>query len=225
MPRKLSHRESRLDYSRFLRPERIARARSFLHTNRKLLTQIEHTYGVPKEIEVAILLVETDLGRYLGSDLTFNILASMAVASNLDQVRPWLSPKIISSMGTKDLEERLKRNSQWSYRELKALLTYSRQNHVDPLTIKGSVFGAIGLCQFMPSSVLCFGVDQDHNGKIDLFSKGDALASMARYIKAHGWKAGLSPKEQEAVILKYNYSRPYAETVLEVAKRLSCNKY
>ncbi|NIA08591.1 MAG: lytic murein transglycosylase [Nitrospiraceae bacterium] len=221
MPRKLSHRESRLDYSKFLRPKRIARARSFLHTNRKLLTQIEDTYGVPREIEVAILLVETDLGRYLGPDLAFNILASMAVASNLDHVRPWLSPEIISSMGTRDLREKLKKNSQWSYRELRALLTYSAQNHIDPLTIKGSIFGAIGMCQFMPSSVLRFGVDQDHNGRIDLFSKGDALASMAKYIKAHGWKAGLSRKEQEAVILKYNYSRPYAKTILAVADKLS----
>ncbi len=221
MPRKLSHRESRLDYRKFLRPKRIARARSFLDKNRKLLAQIEDTYGVPREIEVAILLVETDLGRYLGSGLAFNILASMAVATDLDHVRPWLSPEVISSMGTKDLREKLKKNSQWSYRELKALLTYSAQNHIDPLTIKGSIFGAIGLCQFMPSSALRFGVDQDHNGKVDLFSTEDALASMAKYIKSYGWRANLSRKEQEAVILKYNYSRPYAETVLDVADKLS----
>jgi len=220
MPRKLSHRESRLDYRKFLRPERIARAKSFLDTNRKLLTQIENTYGVPREIEVAILLVETDLGHYLGSGLAFNILASMAVATDLDHVKPWLPPEVISSIGTKDLGEKLKKNSQWSYRELKALLTYSAQNHIDPLTIKGSIFGAIGLCQFMPSSVLRFGVDQDHNGRVDLFSRGDALASMAKYIKSYGWRAGLSRKEQEAVILKYNYSRPYVRTVLDVAERL-----
>ncbi len=221
MPRKLSHRENRLDYRKFLRPERIARARSFLHRNMELLTQIEDIYGVPKELEVAILLIETDLGHYLGSDLSFNVLASMALACDLDRVRPWLSPEVISSMGTRDLRERLRRNSQWSYRELKALITYCTQNRIDPLTIRGSIFGAIGMCQFMPSSALCFGVDQDHNGRIDLFSKGDALASMAKYIKYHGWRPGLSRREQEAVILKYNHSLPYAETVLEVADRLS----
>ncbi|MEA3386189.1 MAG: lytic murein transglycosylase, partial [Thermodesulfobacteriota bacterium] len=74
MPRKLSHKESKLDYSKFLRPERISRAGAFLDTHKELLIRIEGEYGVPKEIKVAILLVETDLGRYLGPDRAFNIL-------------------------------------------------------------------------------------------------------------------------------------------------------
>ncbi len=73
----------------------------------------------------------------------------------------------------------------------------------------------------MPSNALRFGVDYDNNNGTDLFSTADALASMATYLKHYGWKDGLSRKKQEAVILKYNYSRPYTNAVLEIAKRLS----
>jgi len=221
MPRKLSHKESELDYSKFLRPERLSRARAFLDTHRKVLTRIEDEYGVPKEVEVAILLVETDLGRYLGSGRAFNILASMAAATDIDSVKPWLSPELLKSAERERLEKKLKDKSRWAYEELRALLIYSRQNQIDLLEIKGSIFGAIGLCQFMPSNALRFGIDQDHNGKIDLFSRADALASMANYLRSHGWKDDLNRNEQEAVILRYNYSFPYAGTVLDVAERLS----
>ena len=221
MPRKLSHKESKLDYSKFLRPERLSRARAFLDTHREILTRIEGEYGVPKEIKVAILLVETDLGRYLGPDRAFNILASMAAATDIDSVKPWLPPELLVSTERERVEKKLKDKSQWAYEELRALLIYSGQNKLDPLEIKGSIFGAIGLCQFMPSNALRFGIDQDHDGKVDLFSKPDAIASMANYIRNYGWKDNLSRNEQEAVILRYNYSRPYAMTVLDVAERLS----
>jgi len=221
MPRKLSHKESKLNYSQFLRPERLSRASAFLDMHKELLIRIEGEYGVPKEIKVAILLVETDLGRYLGPDRAFNILASMAAATDIDRVKPWFPPELLKSTERERVEKKLKDKSQWAYEELRALLVYSEQNKIDPLEIKGSIFGAIGLCQFMPSNALRFGIDHDQNGKIDLFLKPDALASMANYIRHYGWKDNLSRKEQEAVILRYNYSRPYARTILDVAERLS----
>lgn len=223
MPRKLSHKESKLDYSKFLRPERLSRASVFLDTHKELLIQIEDEYGIPKEIKVAILLVETDLGRYLGPDRAFNILASMAAANDIDRVKPWLTPELLEPAERSHVEKKLHDKSRWAYRELKALLVYAEQNKIDPLEIKGSIFGAIGLCQFMPSNVLRFGIDHDQDGKINLFLKPDALASMANYLRNYGWKDNLSRKEQEAVILKYNYSRPYANAVLDVAERLSDN--
>jgi len=143
-------------------PERLSRARAFLDTHRKVLTRIEDEYGVPKEVEVAILLVETDLGRYLGSGRAFNILASMAAATDIDSVKPWLSPELLKSAERERLEKKLRDKSRWAYEELRALLIYSRQNQIDLLEIKGSIFGAIGLCQFMPSNALRFGIDQDH---------------------------------------------------------------
>jgi len=222
MPRKLTHRESSLDYGKFLRPERISRAGAFLDRHSDLLEEIETEYGVPKEIEVAILLIETDLGRYLGADPAFNILASMAAATDFDRVRPWLPKEILDSPERKRIEQKLCKKSSWAYGELRALLRYSEQNRLDILGMKGSIFGAIGLCQFMPSNALRFGVDHDGDGRIDLFSVPDAMASMGAYIRHYGWKNGLTRNRQVKVLLKYNYSRPYANTVIDVAERLNC---
>ncbi len=220
MPRKLAHRESRLNYEKFLNPVRLNRARAYLQDNKALLDQVQRDYGVPKEIKVAILLIETDLGRYLGAGPAFNILASMAVASNFETVKQWIPKELLEGKEGERTRRLLRKKSRWAYGELKALIRYSQANRCDPLSIKGSIFGAIGLCQFMPTNALKFGVDYNHDGKVDLFSKADALASMANYLRHFGWKKGLSQDEQEQVILKYNYSRPYARTVLEVAKRI-----
>ena len=91
---------------------------------------------------------------------------------------------------------------------------------MDPVEIKGSPFGAFGLCQFVPSSVLRFGIDYDRNGKIDLFTLEDALASMANYLVKNGWHRGMSKEEALRCILTYNHSRPYAKTIIEVASIL-----
>lgn len=220
MPRKISHSEAKLDYSKFLRPERIARADMFLRSNYQLLNKIEREYDVPKEIYVAILLVETDLGRNPGGAAAFNILASMALASDLEEVSPWLPPDFLSSDDKEMLTAKIQKKSEWAYQELRSLLDYARQNNIDPLSIRGSIFGAIGICQFMPSNAIFFGVDEDKDGKIDLFSKADAIASMANYLKSYGWSPGLDRDGEIQVILKYNYSRPYAETVMQVAEKL-----
>ncbi len=221
MPRKLTHKEALLNYDRFLNPIRIFRARVYLRKNKKLLDKIQSEYGVPGEIKVAILLIETDLGRHLGSGLAFNILASMAAATDLKTVKPLLPPDFVTPQNAANIEKKLRKKSQWAYGELKALLAYCKQNHSDPLKIRGSIFGAIGLCQFMPSSALKYGVDFNHDGRVDLFQKADALASMANYLRSHGWKNNLDRSGKIKVLLSYNYSRPYADTVLKVAQKLT----
>ena len=219
MPRKLKHKERPVDYEKFLQPKRISRARAFLARNRKLLEQIEKRYHVPKEVMTSIFLIETDLGRYLGAGPAFRILASMALASDFDAVRPWLPDELL---GRNELETRrkLRKKAQWAYSELRALIEYARENHMDPLAIKGSIFGAIGLCQFMPSNALRFGIDFDNDERVDLFHLPDAAASMANYLSRHGWKREMNHTGKIRVLLSYNYSRPYAKSVLEVASRL-----
>ncbi len=219
MPRKLSHKERSVDYEKFLHPVRISRARDFLAKNMKLLKEVEQSYDVPKEVMTSIFLIETDLGKYLGAGSAFRILASMALATDFDSVRPWLPVELLGQHEPKT-RERLKKKAEWAYSELKALLKYARQNNLDILSIKGSIFGAIGLCQFMPSNALRFGVDFDKDHKVDLFCLPDASASMANYLKRHGWKRGLTQKEKVKVLLSYNYSRPYANSVLKVASKL-----
>ncbi len=72
----------------------------------------------------------------------------------------------------------------------------------------------------MPSNVLYYGVDADNDGRIDLFTKADALHSIANYLRGHGWKCTMDRSSQLQVILEYNKSLVYANTVLAVAEKL-----
>ncbi|OCC14319.1 Membrane-bound lytic murein transglycosylase B precursor [Dissulfuribacter thermophilus] len=221
MPKKLLHKEAKLNYSKFLREERIDRATKFIASHRELFDKVEKKYGVPATIKAAILLVETDLGNYTGKYRIFNILSSMAISEDLEKIKPWLPKSVANDKNYMKLfKKKAKKKANWAFRELKALLIYAKKNDIDPVSIKGSPFGAFGLCQFMPSSVLRFGVDFNRDGKVDLFSLEDALASMANYLVKNGWSKDITEKKAFKVILTYNYSRPYANTVLRVAKRI-----
>jgi membrane-bound lytic murein transglycosylase B len=76
------------------------------------------------------------------------------------------------------------------------------------------------MCQFVPTSVLEHAADGDHDGKVDLNTPKDAIYSVGRYLQNHGWRPGLKRREQVLVLLTYNQSRPYARTVLELARRI-----
>ncbi len=220
MPRKVTHNEYKLDYDKFLKPERLSRARRYLRENRALFDRVEKRFGVPGELETAILLVETDLGGYLGAGPAVNILSSMALGSDYDAVKKWLPPRYHKGKDAAAARKKLKKKSNWAYKELRALFRYCNENGMDLYTLKGSIFGAIGLCQFMPSNALKFGVDFDGDSRIDLFQKPDACASMANYLKFYGWKPGLSRAAQEKVVYHYNHSRPYVRAILNVAEAL-----
>ncbi|QJA05599.1 lytic murein transglycosylase [Thermosulfurimonas marina] len=219
MPRKLTWDETKLPYQQFLRPERLARARAFLEAWRPFLSEIEARFGVEKEVLVALLLVESDLGRHHGHYEVFNVLASMAASSDWERVKPYL-PQELSPEEEARLKEIMARRSRWAYRELRVLLEISEKYGLDPLALKGSIFGAFGYPQFVPSSFRDYAVDGDGDGRVDLYTLTDALASAANYLRRHGWRPGLSREEKKRVLLTYNHSEPYAETVLAIAERL-----
>ena len=207
-------------YKGFLKEKVITRARSYLRENTRLLENISSKYCVPKEIVVSILLVETRLGDFLGGRWAFNSLASMALCTDLETIRPYLSKKLISPRNEDLARTICQQKADWAYAELTALLLYADWSGFDPLSLPGSIYGAIGLCQFMPSSVLSYGVDADDDGRIDLFTKADALHSIANYLREHGWKCTMDRASQLQVILDYNKSFIYANTVLAVAEKL-----
>jgi membrane-bound lytic murein transglycosylase B len=80
--------------------------------------------------------------------------------------------------------------------------------------------GAIGWPQFLPSSLVRYGVDANQDGEIDLFHPADAIFSVANYLRGYGWTQAKSRAEKEKVIWYYNHSRPYVRTILELARRL-----
>jgi membrane-bound lytic murein transglycosylase B len=211
--RKAYHRE-------YLNPLAIARANTYLIENRAILEKIAAQYGVPREIIVSILLVETHLGKNTGNRRVFNRLASMARVTDLEIVHPHLDVALLTPENEAYARRRCREKSDWAYGELKALLFYAAQDKIDPLAVRGSVYGAIGLCQFMPSNILTYGVDADGDGRIDLFAKMDALHSIANYLRGHGWREGMDRSDQQRVIFAYNHSSVYANTVLAVAEKI-----
>lgn len=150
---------------RFVEPTRISRGLAFWHRHADALARAEETYGVPAEIIVAIIGVETIYGKHTGRFHVFNALTTLSF----------------------DYPPR----ADLFRRELEALLLLAREEDRDPWSYRGSYAGAIGLPQFLPSSMRNYAVDFDGNGHIDLTdSAEDAIGSVARFLRAHGWEPG-----------------------------------
>ena len=111
--------------------------------------------------------------------------------------------------------------SNWAYKELKALIAYGQGNDIDVTVLPGSVYGAIGICQFMPSNIVAYGIDGDGDGVVNLFSVVDAMYSAANYLSEHGWRGARSTTQKQRVVMAYNQSIQYARKVLGVAHNLS----
>lgn len=150
---------------RFVISRRIEGGQRFWQKNEATLQRAEAIYGVPAEIIVAIIGVETEYGQDMGNFGVFEALASLAFH---------YPPR-----------------ADFFRSELEQFLLLARENGVDPLSIKGSYAGAIGIPQFMPGSQRRFAVDFDGDDRIDLrHSSSDAIGSVARFLQQHGWQTG-----------------------------------
>jgi len=147
----------------FVEATRIGRGIAFWHDHADALARAESTYGVPAEIIVAIIGIETVYGRDPGKFQTFNALTNLSF----------------------DYPPR----ADLFRRELEALLLLAREEGRDPRSYRGSYAGAIGMAQFMPSSMRNYAIDFDGDGRIDLVdSADDAIGSTARFLRAQGWQ-------------------------------------
>ena len=120
----------------------------------------------------------------------------------------------------KRYEKWARKKSNWAYSELKAFLKYTARETIDPVTVSGSYAGALGIAQFMPSSILAYAKDGNSDGRIDLFNHADAITSIASYLKHFGWHTGIDKKGAKKVIYRYNNSKYYVDAVLKVSALL-----
>ncbi|WP_238528319.1 lytic murein transglycosylase [Pseudodesulfovibrio mercurii] len=206
---------------RYLNPLLIAGAYAFYREHRADLTLIHEKYGVPGEVLTALMLLESRLGMTVGDYNGFAILASMALAGDFEFIRDRMERTDLSPETLDWLRKRTREKGDWAYEELKALIRYAKGTGQDPLTIRSSVYGAIGLCQFMPTSAEHYGRDGSGDGRVDLFETRDALYSMANFVAEHGWKDSMTEEQKLKVIYRYNHSESYALTVLAVADRIA----
>lgn len=217
----LTHREAKLNYDQFVSSGMIKKARRYMKTHESVLSKIEKNYGVDKEVITSIILVETQLGAILGGPFILNTLSTMAaLADPVVRERFWEELSHSKQVTRKKYEEWVKRKSNWAYKELKTFLEYTSSESMDPVDIKGSYAGAMGIAQFMPSSISAFAKDGNDDGRIDLFNHSDAIASVANYLRHYGWFPGIDRKKAYKVVLRYNYSSPYAKTVLKISTLL-----
>ena len=217
-----SHREATLNYDQFLTRSSIDRAFDYLGRHQEAFRQTQLVYGVEDEVITAILLVESRLGTFVGKRLVLNTLSALSALDDKDnRDMLWRTYVRHKAQGTRsEFDKWARRKSAWAYRELKAFLQYVAAQKIDPYSVYGSYAGALGIAQFVPSSVLRFAQDGNRDGLINLYHHEDAIESIANYLKQHGWRPGLKRDEAFRIILYYNRSRYYAETILQVAERL-----
>jgi membrane-bound lytic murein transglycosylase B len=220
----LARKEATLNYGQFLEKYSVDRAISYLKTHRTTLDKMERHFGVSAPLVAAILSVETSCGRYMGSFKTVEILATQAVSLEpavYRQIIAYLPAEEKPNPDARKIEKKLKKKSARAYRELKALLTYYKDQNRNPLRIKGSIEGAIGLPQFLPSNIKRYGFDGNGDGTIDLFQHKDAITSVASFLKAHKWREDNGYEQKKQIIRKYNPSDYYAATVLKLTELLA----
>jgi membrane-bound lytic murein transglycosylase B len=147
----------------FLTPQRLKGGLDYWSANQKTLERAQKRYGIPPEIIIAILGVETLYGERQGENRVLDALATLA----------FNYPK----------------RSAYFTKELKEYLLLCREHQVPATLYKGSYAGAIGKPQFMPSSYRYYAVDFNNKGKRDLIgNNGDSIGSIANYFRKHGWR-------------------------------------
>jgi membrane-bound lytic murein transglycosylase B len=160
--------------SRFIDPVRIKAGVKFWQNNAAALAKAEKEYGVPPEIIVGIIGVETIYGRDTGSYRVMDALTTLTFDFPSSHPRATERQAFFKS-------------------ELENFLSLTSRSEVDPLSFRGSYAGAMGLPQFMPSSWVKYAIDFDEDGKVDLFnSPADVIGSVANYFKSFQWQSGMA---------------------------------
>lgn len=154
----------------FVEPRRMQAGLAFWRDNAAALDRATERYGVPADIIVGLIGVETYYGQIMGGFRIIDALTTLGF----------------------DFPAGRKDRSEFFRTELGEFLVLTRREGIDPISVRGSYAGAIGLPQFMPGSWNRFAIDFDGDGKIDLINNpADAIGSVAHYLAEHGWQRGM----------------------------------
>ena len=163
--------------SRFVEPMRIRAGAAFWRANQRWLALAEALYGVPPEIVVGVIGVETIYAQQMGGFRVMDALATLSF----------------------DFPSGRKDRSDFFRAELEEFLVMCRSEGLEPTAPKGSYAGAMGMPQFMPSSFNRYAVDLDGDGHVDLArSSADAIGSVAHYLAEFGWQRGMPTRFEVA---------------------------
>lgn len=159
----------------FINKLRVKKGLEFWKLHRTALLRAEQQFGVPQEIIVAVIGVETLYGRQTGKFRTIDALTTLAFD--------------------------YPRRAEFFRSELVEYLILTREKNINLYEIRASYAGAMGIPQFMPSSYRKYALDFNANGKVDLLNEPeDAIGSVANYLKQYGWKSGEAIAQQAKLI-------------------------
>jgi len=171
--------------ARFIDQVRIREGLRFWREHRAPLRRASEQFGVPEDIIVSIIGIETLYGRQAGDFRVIDVLPTLAFD--------------------------YPRRADYFREELEQYLLLARETGFDPMSWRGSFAGAVGLPQFMPGSIRRHAVDFDGDGRIDLrASAADAIGSVANFLVNHGWKQG-GPTHYPVLIEDELRARPAVE--------------
>jgi membrane-bound lytic murein transglycosylase B len=177
-------------------------------------------YKVSPELITAILIIETNLGKYPTKYNVFRVYASLTTALDVEYLDAMLKEKGEKYALTDAIVTSARKKGNWGLGELSALIQLSEKLGIDPVGIYGSFAGALGPAQFIPTSFVRFGVDGNNDGRIDPFDMDDCIASIANYMKLAGWKEDAKLEKKRQAIWTYNHHDVYVNTVMMLYEKL-----
>jgi membrane-bound lytic murein transglycosylase B len=209
-------RQQHLDLLKmFLEPERLDAGAEFYLAHREVLERSGTRHNVDPAVVVSILMWESKLGKVTGDFFAFNAFTSQAFFINEANTVALTRAEEQKLADPAKQAERVATIRARALHNLSVLVRTCAARKIDPLTVKGSWAGALGYPQFMPAS-LRWAEDGDGDGKIDLYTFDDSIASVANYLGEFGFA-----KDRQKAVWGYNHEAAYVSGVLAFADALT----
>ena len=217
------NKESTRDYSDFLAPYALRKARRFRSRYRTLLGRAEQAHGVAGEIIVALLQVETQFGRARQPFRVLEVYTTLLLETGPDAVeRHYLRLKPdYPELEREYLGQRLEAKQKFALEQLSALVEMGLNHQMDIARLRGSYAGAFGIPQFLPSSYLRWAADGNSDNVISLNNFPDAIFSIAAYLSAHGWAKNAEEGVKRKAVWEYNHSPEYVDAVFAISQAIT----
>ena len=222
VPFSIAPKEPQHWYSGFYSKENLRLASNFLAQHRKAFATAEERFGVNRYAIAALLLIETQYGKNTGDELIIYRLSRIASVADPENLERNFEEQLKKdpSVTRKQVVDRARYLEETFLPEIPALIELTQRRKVDIFNVRGSIAGAFGLPQFLPTSYLRFATDGDKDKQISLFDPDDAILSVACFLHYYGWKEPDLRASHEKVLWNYNKSDAYVNAVLGIADNL-----
>ncbi|MHB8878907.1 MAG: lytic murein transglycosylase [Myxococcaceae bacterium] len=213
---KQRHRQEHVDLLKlFLQPARLKPAVRFAQEHHEVLERARVRHRVDPSVVVSIIAWESNLGTITGDYFAFNSFTSQTFFIDEANEAALAKADEQKQLDAKAQAGRVQTIRERARRNLAVLVRTCKARGIDPLSVKGSWAGALGYPQFMPAS-LRWAEDGDGDGKIDLYTFDDSIASVANYLQANGYE-----KSRRDAVWDYNHEEAYVTGVLAFADALT----